>query len=85
VGSDSFQVRFEDLLAHPGPTLRKLATHCRLNVPDRLVDAVIKAVDPSASLRFRSHPLAQDFYEQVREREWMKHFGYDRIPLSGPQ
>ena len=76
LGDRLLVVRFEDLLAQPRNLLQEILRFCDLPIDDRHLDGTIESIRPQRAEAFRRHAELVELWERVRERRWMRAFGY---------
>ena len=72
-------IKYEEFLDDPKTHLLDLLRFCELEVSsDGIIDEVAKRVDTNRSNAFLSDPALMLFYNQVKDSDWMIHYGYCR-------
>lgn len=76
------EVRFESLMSHPHRELSRVLAFTGLNCPPETLHTAVADIRAERSLAFTQDTMLVDFYHQVRERWFMRHFKYNQF--KGP-
>ncbi|MFY0591947.1 sulfotransferase [Roseivirga sp.] len=74
-------MRYEELLRTPEEILSQVFNFLKLEKPLVNINDLIKNIDDQKAYAFTKSTELIDFYEGIKETEFMKQFGYDNISI----
>jgi len=77
IDNDRKVIKYESFLANPGTHLIDLLRFCELEErSDGFIDDLATRVNANRSNAFLSTPALASFYDEVKDNQWMLHYGY---------
>ena len=74
MSNDKIIIKYEDLLQSPETYLRELAVFC--DISDEKISDIASGVKSDRGSAYLNNPELKDFYQQVKDSQWMKLYGY---------
>lgn len=76
---DMMEVRYEDFLENPNPTLMKMASFCGLNSSEKDINKQAELVKSDRCFAFLNNKHAVEVYQRLKDKPLMQQLCYDKI------
>jgi hypothetical protein len=72
-------LRYEDFLDSPFEYTKALAQFCNLEAEDAAIKKLVEQVNSTRKYAFTTDPESMNFYQKIKNEDWMKRLKYDTI------